>query len=292
MVLTNAGTRVALDAAQGGAIREFSWRDLPVLRPAAADADTVPFSMACFPLVPYANRIAQGRFRFDGREIQLRRNWDQDTHPLHGQGWRSAWTIDRTSSSTAVMSFDGGGDDWPWRYRAIQELTVLPDGLEVRLSVQNQSDQDMPGMLGLHPYFPNPAAATLEARARSIWLTDAQALPVQEVLTPPEWSFDQPRGMARAALDHCFDHWDGLAIVRWPDRVLNVSTTGAQSLHIYAPAGADFFCLEPQTAAVGALNRESRSTARGGPPARQGIKVRFLVGGGAAQLRGGWGAHP
>jgi aldose 1-epimerase len=277
MVLTNASSHVTLDPVHGGAIRDFSWRDLPILRPAAADADIDPFSMACFPLVPYANRIAQGRFRFDGREIQLRRNWDQDPHPLHGQGWRSAWTIDRTSTSTAVMSFDGGGDEWPWRYRAIQELTVLPDGLEVRLRVQNQSDHDMPAMLGLHPYFPNPAAATLKAQARSIWLTDAQALPVQEVLAPPDWSFDQPRGMARVGLDHCFDHWDGLAIVRWPDRVLNVSTTGAQSLHIYAPAGADFFCLEPQTAAVGALNRKSGSTARLAPRASLELSVRFSV---------------
>jgi aldose 1-epimerase len=277
MVLTNAGSRVTLDAAHGGAIREFSWRDLPILRPAAAAADTDPFAMACFPLVPYANRVAQGRFRFDGREIQLRRNWDQDPHPLHGQGWRSAWSSERTSTSAAVMSFDGGGDDWPWRYRAMQELNVLPDGLEIRLIVTNQSDHDMPAMLGLHPYFPNPAAATLEARARTIWLADAQALPVQEVLAPPDWSFERPRGIARVGLDHCFDHWDGLAIARWPDRVLSITTTGAQSLHIYAPAGADFFCLEPQTAAVGALNRDSGGAARLPPRASLELSVRFSV---------------
>jgi aldose 1-epimerase len=277
MVLSNAGSHVTLDAAHGGAIREFSWRDQPILRPAATDADADPFSMACFPLVPYANRIAQGSFRFDGREIQLRRNWDRDPHPLHGQGWRSAWTIDRASSSTAVMAFDGGGDDWPWRYRATQELTVLPDGLEIRLSVTNQSNQDMPAMLGQHPYFANSAAATLKARARTVWLADAQALPVREVLTPSDWSFDEPRGIARVALDHCFDHWDGLAIVRWPDRVLTLTTTGAQSLHIYAPAGADFFCLEPQTAAVGALNRESGGAARLRPGATLELSVRFSV---------------
>jgi aldose 1-epimerase len=277
MVLTNVGSHTTLDAAHGGAIRDFTWRDRPILRPAAAGTDTDPFSMACFPLVPYANRIAQGRFRCDGREIQLRRNWDQDPHPLHGQGWRSAWTIEQTSLATAVMSFDGGGDDWPWRYRAVQELAVLPDGLEVRLSVENQSDRDMPAVLGLHPYFPNPQAATLEARARTVWLADAQALPVQEALIPPDWSFDKPRGVARVGLDHCFDHWDGLAIVRWPDRILEVRTTGAQSLHIYAPLGADFFCLEPQTAAVGALNREAGGAARLLPGASLELRVSLSV---------------
>jgi aldose 1-epimerase len=276
MVLTNAGSHITLDAAHGGAIREFTWRDLPILRPAAAGADSDPFSMACFPLVPYANRVAQGRFCFDGREIQLRRNWDQDPHPLHGQGWRSAWTLEQTSRSTAVMCFAGGGDEWPWRYRALQQLAVLEDGLEIRLSVENQSDRDMPAMLGLHPYFPDPQAATLEARARSLWLSDAQSLPVKEVPTPPEWSFDPPRRVARVALDHCFDHWDGLAILRWPDRVLKLSTSGAQSLHIYAPVGADFFCLEPQTAAVGALHRGS-GAARLVPGASLELSIRLSV---------------
>jgi aldose 1-epimerase len=277
MVLTNAGSHLTLDAAHGGAIRDFTWHDLPILRPAATGTDTDPFSMACFPLVPYANRIAHGRFGFDGRELHLRRNWDQDPHPLHGQGWRSAWSIERTSSATAVMSFEGGGDDWPWRYRALQELAVLPDGLEVRLSVENRSDRDMPAMLGLHPYFPNPQAATLEARARTVWLADAQALPVAEVPTPPDWSFDQPRSVAGVALDHCFDHWDGLAIVRWPDRVLEIRAAGAQSLHIYAPLGSDFFCLEPQSAAVGALNRQAGGAATLVPGASLELKVRLSV---------------
>ena len=39
MVLRNADSRVTLDAAHGGAIREFSWRGQDILRPAAPDAE-------------------------------------------------------------------------------------------------------------------------------------------------------------------------------------------------------------------------------------------------------------
>ncbi len=255
MVLRNGDTLVTVDAAHGGAIREFSWRGRAVLRPAAAPADTDPFSLACFPLVPYANRIAQGRFTFDGRDVHLRPNWDRDPHPLHGQGWRAAWSVEQASAARAVLVFSGGGDEWPWRYRAVQDLTVLADGLEVTLSVENQSPSSMPAMLGLHPYFPQAALATIEARTGTVWQSDAQALPVHEVRTPPEWSFDAPRRAAQVRLDHCFDHWDGTATVRWPDRVVKMSASGARALHVYTPAGKDFFCLEPQTAAAGALNR-------------------------------------
>ena len=116
----------------------------------------------------------------------------------------------------------------------------------------------MPAVLGLHPFFPEAALATVEARTRTVWLPDAQMLPVQEIMTPADWAFDRPRSVARVALDHCFDHWDGTAVVRWPDRTLKLSASGARALHVYTPANAGFFCLEPQTAAAGALNRTQR----------------------------------
>ncbi|HTV78152.1 MAG TPA: aldose 1-epimerase [Steroidobacteraceae bacterium] len=278
MLLRNADARLMLDAAHGGAIREFSWRGLALLRPAASEADTDPMQLACFPLVPYANRIAGGRFAFDGQEVRLRRNWTRDPHPLHGQGWRAAWSVQSASVSRATLAFCGGGDEWPWRYRALQEFELRADGLDVLLSLENFADSPMPAMLGLHPYFPDAALATVQARTRTVWLPDAQALPVQEVMTPADWAFDAPRSVARVVLDHCFDHWDGVAVVRWPDRTLKIEATGARALHVYTPAGTGFFCLEPQTAPAGALNRTGTELTRLAPGERVQIGVRFSVG--------------
>ncbi len=103
MVLRNADTRITVDAAHGGALREFSWCGLDMLRPALAPDDTDPFATACFPMVPYANRVAGGRFSFEGRAVQLARNWDKDPHPLHGQGWPSAWSVDQSSTTRAAL---------------------------------------------------------------------------------------------------------------------------------------------------------------------------------------------
>jgi aldose 1-epimerase len=277
MVLRNGDTLVTVDARHGGAIREFSWRGRAVLRPAVAPDVIDPFATACFPLVPYANRIAGGRFNFECRDVQLQRNWDRDPHPLHGQGWRSQWSVEDQSAPRAVLVFSGGGDEWPWPYRAVQELTVLADGLEVTLSVENRSDSTMPAMLGLHPYFPHAATATIEARTGTVWQTDAQALPVDEITTPLEWSFDTPRRATQVPLDHCFDLWDGTATVRWPDRLVKMSASGARALHVYTPAGVDFFCLEPQTAAAGALNRARGEVAKLAPGERLEMGVRFSV---------------
>jgi len=277
MLLRNGNVRITVDAAHGGVLRDFSWRGMAVLRPAASAAVTEPLMTACFPLVPYANRIAHGRFTFQGTEVSLRPNWDQDPHPLHGQGWRAAWAVDQSSAAAATLMFAGGGDEWPWRYRATQAFEVLADGLKVRLSVENLADRPMPAMLGLHPYFPDGAAAAIEAQATTVWLTDAQALPVEEVAIPPRWSFARPRPAAGIALDHCLDHWDGVAMVRWPDRVVTLTATGCPALHVYTPASAGFFCLEPQSAAVGALNRAHGGAATLVPGETLAISVEFLL---------------
>ena len=165
VVLQSAATRVVLDPRRGGTIRELKWHGRDVLRPTPAQAGDDPFDTACFPMAPFVNRIAHGRFEFGGRTVQLERNWSEDPHPLHGQGWRKPWHVVSESASGATLRFEGGADEWPWRYRCEQHFHLQPDGLSVELSLENLSDGPMPAMLGLHPYFPDATQARMNARA-------------------------------------------------------------------------------------------------------------------------------
>jgi aldose 1-epimerase len=267
-----------LDPQRGGAIRELSWYGQPLLRPTPANAGDDPFDTACFPMVPYVNRVARGQFAFRGRAVQLARNWSEDPHPLHGQGWRAPWTTVTTTKTSATLRFEGGGDDWPWRYICEQRFQLLENGLLVELSIENAGCVPMPAMLGLHPYFPDAAQAYLHARAPRVWLTDSAVLPLKEIPTPPEWAFEPSRAIQAQALDHCFAAWDGLATLRWPDRTLSIRAPDCKFLHVYAPEGRDFFCVEPQSAAPGALGRDAGEATVLNPGAQFSIQVRFEAG--------------
>ncbi len=262
----------------GGAISEFSWRDRHIFRPASADAADDPFDMACFAMLPFVNRVADGRFGFGRYAVQLERNWSEDPHPLHGQGWRAPWTVIAASTAGATLRFDGGGDEWPWAYRCEQGFQLFPDGLSIELSIENLSATPMPAMLGLHPYFPDAAHARLLARTPRVWLTDRAALPLEEVTTRPEWRFEPARAVGAVSLDHCFAGWNGIATLQWPDRTVTVQATNCHHLHVYAPSGQDFFCIEPQTAAPGALGRSHDGVTVVAPGERFGMRVDFTVG--------------
>ena len=278
VVLQSAATRVVLDPRRGGTIRELKWRGRDVLRPTPAQAGDDPFDTACFPMVPFVNRIAHGRFEFGGRTVQLERNWSEDPHPLHGQGWRKPWNVVSESASGATLRFEGGADEWPWRYRCEQHFHLQQDGLSVELSLENLSNGPMPAMLGLHPYFPDATQARMNARLPRVWLTDRGALPLQEVQTPAAWSFEPARPVKTVALDHGFSGWDGVVSLRWPDRTVTVTAPGCRFLHVFAPAEQDYFCVEPQTAAAGALTRGAAEATVIAPGERTTLQVHFGVG--------------
>ena len=278
VVLRRAAARLTLDPQRGGAIREFSWGGRDVLRPTPELAGDDPLDMACFPMVPFVNRIAGGRFDFGGRAVQLEPNWSEDAHPLHGAGWRAPWAVLEATGSNARLGFEGGADEWPWAYRCEQRFELLADALSIELSVENLSDSPMPAMLGMHPYFHDAAHAELQAQLPAVWLTDGAALPVLQIPTPADWRFEPARPLNAVPLDHSFCGWNGVAWLRWPDRTVTLSSSECRSLHVYAPAGKDFFCVEPQTAAAGALGRNGGEATAVAPGRRFSIRVRFAVG--------------
>lgn len=278
LILRHHSAQLALAPQQGGAIRTFEWAGRQILRPAPPLAGDDPFEMACFPMVPYVNRIAHGRFEFGGRTIELGRNWGAHPHPIHGQAWRRPWSIATATPSTAVLILDGGADEWPWRYRCEQRFGLDDEGLSIELEIENSGVTPMPAMLGLHPYFPDKAYAWMSARLPRVWRTDANSLPVEPIDTPPEWAFEPGRRVGLVSLDHCFADWNGVAFLEWPDRRLTLRAPPGSFLHVYAPAERGFFCIEPQTAPPGALERGAREAAVLAPGERLSIEVRLSPG--------------
>ena len=92
VVLRTDRFRLVLDPQHGGIVRRWDLGDagqvLPLFRP-MADGATAPLDAACFPLVPWCNRIGEAAFVFEGRSYALRRNFPPEPHAIHGEGFGS-----------------------------------------------------------------------------------------------------------------------------------------------------------------------------------------------------------
>jgi aldose 1-epimerase len=253
----------------GAAVATLRYQGRDVLRPTPAGASD-PFETAAFALVPFANRIADGRLRVGEREVRIERNAPGQAHPLHGHGWRRPWRVESAARDSAVLSFEHSADGWPWRYIARQTVTLRADSLELALSVENHDSTPMPAGLGWHPYFHKTPGALLRAHLEGVWLTDEESLPVRLAHGTRFGQWGRGDELARTELvDHCHTGWPGVAEILLPEERLRLALTASRAmhwLHIYSPPGKDFFCVEPVSHMPNAINRSA-------PPAITGQKL-------------------
>lgn len=281
-MLLRAG-RLAVDLAPtaGGSIARFALDGIDILRPMApADiASGKGNNAAAYPLVPFSNRIANGRLIFEGEEIRLAPNWPGIRHPMHGDGWAHAWEVEKADARSAELSYlherAAGQGDWPFRYRARQSYHLDDDRLSVRLALDNLEERPVPAGVGLHPFFVRDAETELACHTEAAWTADAEVLPIERVPLPPQWDFSVERKVDRVMLDNCFDGWDGRARIVWPGRRLQLAFEASQPLRhlvIYVPPGRDFFCVEPVSHANGQVGLSPL-----GPGATLGGEIVFRV---------------
>ncbi len=241
----------------GGAIFDWRFAHRPVLQAVRG--------VACFPLVPYANRIAFGKFRSQGLAHQVPPNFGDHPHSIHGLGWQRRWTVEGSGTDNARLSLahDGFGA-WPFRFTAEQYFVLGPDSLRVEIRMTNRHDTPAPAGLGLHPYFRRPAGATLRFNAATVWLNDPTALPISRVPVPDLWNHAEGLPVGAAPLDNCFSGWDGWAHVDLGDAKLTVEASAAfRHLQVYTPEGQDFFCIEPVTHRPNGINADKGMTVLG-----------------------------
>lgn len=237
----------------GASIARLTWRGRDVLRPMPVGSSDV-LEASCFPLVPYANRIADGRFTF-GREVQLAVLPTFAPHALHGDGWLKPWEDLGRSDGTIGLIYRHAADAWPWAYEAIQSFALTDEGLRVDLSLTNTGDEAMPAGLGLHPYFPVSDRTRLSLEAPAVWALAEGQIPT--ALFPAKAVFDWaagPRVIDAPFVDHCYVGWGGTARLTNGEWVTTVTASdNAAWAHVFAP-GQDFCCIEPVTHRPDALH--------------------------------------
>lgn len=235
----------------GGALLALAIDGAQVLRPTPESA-AVAVDTACFPLIPFANRIAGGRFLFDGREIQLPADPAAPPHALHGHGWRERWDVAARSPSTLELTYLHPAGAWPWTYRAFQRLTVQRDGLAIEMAVENLSDDPMPCGFGLHPYFALEPESYIEVSARARLLPDRQGIP--NIASACSGS---RRDLATLPpSDELLLDVSGRARIGSADWEIEIRAEEAIGWQFYLPPERDFFCLEPVSHRPDSFNRD------------------------------------
>lgn len=275
LVLLAAGElRIALAPAVGGSIASFSreWneggaqRSLDWLRPASEEALALrnPLGMGSFPLLPFCNRIRQGRASFEGREIRFPPNHptSDSPHPLHGIGWQLPWQLVSAEAARAELALEvGASRAWPWRFSARQRFALSERQLSVTISLTNEDTVAMPAGIGHHPYFPQTPGTRLTSRTQAMWRADSEVMPTTLEVSDAVKKLRAGVVLAELDLDNNFVGWEREAVVEWqadahgPRRSLVMQAQPPLDYFVvYCPRGFDHFCAEPVSQCTDWLN--------------------------------------
>lgn len=265
--------RARIHPEAGGIIGALEWRgpDGRLHKLLHSPDGTVPSTaapnkMGSWAMAPFANRA------FDGVvDDGVTRFLVPDNNPsggnIHGFGWQSAWDIlGQTASHTVLEHRRSAGPD-PYRYRIRQEISLDGTSMTIALSITNEADRALPYGIGHHPWFPCAADTRLGMTAHgALILGNAYRATGSEPLAGGGPYAERPVFVTGRETAWSFLGWDGTARIETPSTGLAITLSASETLRcpvVWAPAGADFLCVEPQSHAIGS---PSETVARAAAP--------------------------
>jgi aldose 1-epimerase len=161
-------------------------------------------------LVPWPNRIRDGAYSFDDRDLQLGLTEPSRHNASHGLARWAAWTSEEHAASSVSLGYRlmaQSGYPWTLDLHVLYDLSA--DGLTVTQTATNLSDRPAPYASGAHPYLTagdGPVDGwelTLPASLRL--LCDDRQLPVgEEDVAGTPYDFRVARPLRDTRLDHAF----------------------------------------------------------------------------------------
>ncbi|MDB5730148.1 MAG: hypothetical protein JWQ03_43 [Variovorax sp.] len=240
------------------------------LRPATPEvlAARDPLRMASFPLVPWCNRIRDGRFDWEGRTVRLAPNFGASPHTIHGLGWQRSWEVVEATAASAALRFEcDGRGAWPFAFHCRQRYALDDAGLAIELTLVNTGPRSMPAGLGHHPFFPHRregAGTVVQAQVDAMWENDDEQMPTVLSATDPALAaLRDGMRLDRFALDNNFTGFGHSAQVRWPDgSALTLRGDGPLDYFVlYSPRDQDLFVMEAVSNCTDWINLRARDPA-------------------------------
>ncbi|KQZ08979.1 hypothetical protein ASD23_11690 [Agromyces sp. Root1464] len=205
---TSSGDIRATITAVAAGIRTLSINGIDLVPPFGEDQ--TPPAGAGIVLVPWPNRIRDGRWSHDGVDHQLVISEPAKNNAIHGLLRNTEYRpIARERDSVTLSATVYPQLGYPYLLGTAVHYELVSDGLKVTHFVENLGAEAAPVAIGTHPYLKigGVPTADLELRldAASHIEVDERLLPTGEVpVDGTEWDFREGRRVGDVSLDDAF----------------------------------------------------------------------------------------
>ncbi len=204
----SAGGYHAVVTESGGALRTLGFAGRPLLD--GFDEGEMAAGGRGQLLMPWPNRIRDGRYEFGGTDLQLPLTEPRRHHASHGLARWVAWSLEERSAGSVSLQYRlMAQTGYPWTVDLHVLYDLSADGLTVTQTATNTGATPAPYGCGAHPYLSVGAGPvdgwelTLPAASRAV--VDDALIPVgREPVAGTAYDFRTPRRIGDLALDTAF----------------------------------------------------------------------------------------
>lgn len=221
---------VTVNSDAGGRIASLEHNETELLVTSARGT----YDWGLYPMVPYAGRVRDAVFVFDGVTYSLPPV--ANGHALHGTVLHRSWTVSDATADSVTLHTDFGSD-WPFEGTCTHTISLLADRVRCVLSVH--AHDSMPVQLGWHPWFRTPRSAVTDFN--TMLQRGDDGIPTGEHVPTPTGD-----------VDDCFIEPNAWPRVTVEETTVEVASDCPYWVRFDAPFGD--VCIEPQSGPPNGIN--------------------------------------
>jgi aldose 1-epimerase len=174
------------------------------------DVDAACDGARCQTLVPWPNRVQDGRWQWRGTDQQLALTEPEQHNAIHGLvRWMSWSAVERTPASVTVACTSHPQPGYPWTIEVRNAWSLGDGGVQVETTITNHSSTPAPVAAGFHPYVTAGTdlidTAELTVPGETRLLTGTQQIPTgREAVAGTDWDFRRPKPVGALQIDHTY----------------------------------------------------------------------------------------
>jgi aldose 1-epimerase len=212
-------------------------------------------------LFPFANRIKDGEYTFQGETFQLEINQQEEGNALHGLVYNKTFKLidSNTDASSASLTLEYNETEksigFPYTYSIQLEYIFSKDTLELKAIIKNTDSKAFPFTLGWHPYF---LSDNLFESALQLDSTEKVILGNRNITTgTTQINTTEDIKIAGKQLDDCWILNSDEVTFKTPRYNLKFNATGDNNfLQVYTPPIENTIAIEPTTGVSDSFNNK------------------------------------
>jgi aldose 1-epimerase len=223
-------------------------------------------------LIPFPNRIKDGKYTFKGKTYQLPINHLAENNAIHGLLYNKPFIVKKMENddSSALLqleySYNRELEGYPFAFLLHLEFILNINGLKIKTTVVNKGNSEMPFADGWHPYF------TLQESVNnlSLLIPGSKKIEVDNKMIPTGIksdmdNFDKLTKISDSLFDTTYSidtetiattqlssHSKNLSIHVWQETGLNKYNF----VQVYIPPDRNSVAIEPMTSLADAFNNK------------------------------------